>query len=180
MKVFVGLGNPGKEYSKTRHNIGADFIDYFANKKNLQFTTKFRSLYCDFNNSGEKIIFLKPQTFMNESGDAVLEIMKFFKLESEDLYIIFDDLDLIEGKLKVQKGHYPKSHNGINDIIKKIGNDNFNYIRIGIESRTDEEKKNFLSRDFVLSRYKFDYIPIFEEIINRLNLEIDSNIANYC
>ena len=171
MKLFVGLGNPGKEYENTRHNIGFKFIDFLANKNTLTFSNKFQSLYSEFQSNGEKVILLKPQTFMNNSGSAVQEVMKFYKLNSEDVYIIFDDLDIKEGEFKVQKAKYPKVHNGVNDIIQKTGTDKFNFVRIGIDGRNEIERDFVSGRDYVLRRESLNqYENIFKEIYTKVEI----------
>lgn len=164
MKLFVGLGNPGKEYENTRHNIGFKFIDFIAEKQSLNFTNKFQSHYAEFNKDGEKTILLKPQTFMNNSGSAVVEVMKFYKIVAENIYIIFDDLDIKEGEFKIQKAKYPKVHNGINDIIQKTGTDKFNFIRIGIDGRSEIERKFISGKDYVLQKTGLDLGEAFREI----------------
>jgi peptidyl-tRNA hydrolase, PTH1 family len=170
MKLIVGLGNPGKEYENTRHNAGASFVDFLVKKMNLNFVEKFRSLYVDTQINGEKIIFIKPQTFMNDSGSAVVETAKFFKILPENIFIAFDDLDIIEGEWKLQLGKYPKIHNGVNDIIQKLGTDKVNFIRIGIDGRSPVERDFIQGRDYVLAKSKFDYVKIFDEISKTLNL----------
>ena len=165
MKLIVGLGNPGKEYESTRHNIGFSFIDFLANKRSLSFSEKFSGLYSDFlSKSGEKIILLKPQTYMNASGRSVNEAVQFFKLNKEDIFVAFDDLDMKEGVWKIQKSKYPKCHNGIDDIIEKLSTNEFNFIRIGIDDRTPELRKLISGRDYVLQKTSFDFSQTFKEI----------------
>lgn len=168
MKLFVGLGNPGKEYENTRHNIGAKFIDFLGEKLDLKFTEKFRSLFSDAQVEGEKIIFLKPQTFMNNSGSAVQEAAKFFKIGPENIFVAFDDLDIVEGDSKIQLGKYPKVHNGVNDVIEKLGTDKINFIRIGIDGRNEIEKKFLAGRDYVLQKTDHDFSRVFEEVREKL------------
>ncbi len=168
MKLIVGLGNPGIEYQHTRHNIGADFIDFIAKRYNLNFVEKFKGLFADFLNENEKYFLLKPQTYMNNSGDSVSLAVNFYKLPPESIYIVADDLDIPFGKYKIQMGKYPKSHNGINDVIDKLGYSNINFVRIGIEARTPLEKKLIKGSDYVLQKTDFDFSPTFESIFQRL------------
>lgn len=170
MKLFVGLGNPGKEYENTRHNIGASLIDFLVNKLGLSYQEKFRSLYTDTQIKGEKAIFLKPQTFMNTSGSAVIEAAKFYKIEPENIFIAFDDLDIVQGEYKIQLSKYPKVHNGVNDIIQKLGTDKINFIRIGVDGRSKIERDFISGADYVLSKSNFDFKNIFDEISKNLNL----------
>ena len=103
MKLIVGLGNPGKEYENTRHNAGFKFIDEYAKSKGLTFNqNKFKGLYTTFINNGEKIILLKPQKYMNLSGEVVRDFVNFFKINIEDILIICDDLDTPLGKIKIK------------------------------------------------------------------------------
>jgi PTH1 family peptidyl-tRNA hydrolase len=171
MKLFVGLGNPAKDYENTRHNVGASFVDFLVRKLGLSYQTKFRSLYADAQVDGEKVIFIKPQTFMNLSGDAVSEVVKFYKIEFSDIFIAFDDLDIKEGEYKIQLGKYPKVHNGVNDIIAKLGTSEINFIRIGIDGRNEEERKFMAGSDYVLSRLDFDFKGVFGEIEKKLGIK---------
>ncbi len=170
MKFLVGLGNPGAIYVGTRHNIGFDFIDFIAKNIKEKTISNFKSTIISYINSKEeKIFFIKPQTFVNLSGDAVSEIMRFYKVPSRDVFIIFDDLDLKEGTFKIQKGKYPKSHNGIKDIINKCKTDQFNFVRIGIDGRSPIEKQFISGRDYVLSKYnKEKFLETFIQIKNVL------------
>ncbi|BDQ04957.1 MAG: peptidyl-tRNA hydrolase [Candidatus Dojkabacteria bacterium] len=168
MKLIVGLGNPGLEYKYTRHNIGADFIDFIARRYNLNFVEKFKGLFTDFLHNNEKYFLLKPQTYMNHSGDSVNLAVNFYKLSPESIYIVADDLDIPLGKYKIQIGKYPKSHNGINDVIAKLGYSNIHFVRIGIEARTPSERKLIKGADYVLQKTDFDFSPTFESISQRL------------
>lgn len=168
MKLIVGLGNPGKEYEATRHNIGASFVDFKAKQYSLSFTSKFQSLFAEFNHNGEKIMLLKPQTYMNLSGSAVLEATKFYKLTPNDIIIVFDDLDIKEGEYKIQRKKYPKFHNGVNDIIKRIASDEFWYVRIGIDARNPHERSFIPGRDYVLQKTNNDFTELFSKVDNEL------------
>jgi PTH1 family peptidyl-tRNA hydrolase len=170
MKLIAGLGNPGKDYEKTRHNAGFMFVDFMVEKFDLKFNSKFQAEYSEINKDGEKIIFLKPQTFMNDSGVSLAEAVKFYKINSEEIFIAFDDLDLPEGEFKIQKGKYPKVHNGVNDIIEKLGTDNLNFIRIGIDGRAPELRKVISGRDYVLQKTSYNYKELFSQIYETLKL----------
>lgn len=169
MKLIVGLGNPGKEYENTRHNAGFRFIDYVARKLDLNFTNKFSSLFAETHGAdGEKIILIKPQTYMNASGRAVVETIQFYKLKPEDVYIAFDDLDIKLGEFKLQKGKYPKIHNGVNDILNKTKTEQFNFIRIGVENRSPIEKDFLSGSDYVLKKFDYDLSHIFENVLLKI------------
>lgn len=133
MKLIVGLGNPGNEYNKTRHNIGFMLVDDYLNIKNITgMKNAFKSEYLQSNIKGEKVFFQKPNTFMNLSGEAVIELVNYFKINvKEDLYVIYDDMDLEFGNIKIKGKSSSGGHNGIKSIIQYCGDD-FTKIRFGI------------------------------------------------
>lgn len=170
MKAIIGLGNPGKEYENTRHNAGFKFVEFIVQKNSLTSVNKFSSLFYELlDKHGEKLILIKPQTFMNDSGKAVQELITFYKLEPENIYIAFDDLDIALGQFKIQKGRYPKVHNGVNDIINRTGRSDFNFIRIGIDDRNHDERNFLAGRDYVLKKFEYDFTATFKEICLKLN-----------
>lgn len=133
VKLIVGLGNPGKQYETTKHNIGFLVLDALAANLGLSFNkTKFKSIYAEGNIGTEKVILVKPQTFMNLSGESVRPWMDYFDLTEEDVVIIYDDMDLPVGKirLRMQGGH--GGHNGVKSLIQHMGTKNFNRIRVGV------------------------------------------------
>ena len=129
MLLFSGLGNPGQKFKHNRHNIGFILIDEISNK--CEFKKKFKGLFGENQIGQIKSYFLKPMTFMNLSGESLLEIKQFFKLKNGNIFIIHDDLDLEIGKVKVKNGGSNAGHNGLESISSKIGND-YNRLRIGI------------------------------------------------
>ena len=158
MKLIVGLGNIGKKYDNTRHNIGFALLDFiFVNwlqKENFsdwKETKKFQAIISEGNFNGEKIILAKPTTFMNDSGNAVQKIMDFYKIEPKDLLVIHDDLDLLFGNYKIQTDRSAAGHNGVKSIIEKIGTQDFTRIRLGI-GKEDKQKQGDTA-DFVLNRF---------------------------
>ena len=133
MYIIVGLGNPEPEYSNTRHNMGFDTINKIAKKYNIEFSkTKFKGIYGTGTIEGEKVILLKPQTFMNLSGKSIKEIIDFYKLNTNNLIIIFDDIDIEPGIIKLRKTGGPGTHNGMKSVIKEIGTEKFPRVRVGI------------------------------------------------
>ena len=130
MRLIVGLGNPGKEYEKCRHNTGFILLDKLAEEKGLKWkkASKFESEIAEF----EDDILVKPQTFMNNSGDAVSKLVNFYKLSPDDLIVIHDDVDLSFGIVKKQKGKNAAGHHGVEDIMEKLGTKDFWRIRVGI------------------------------------------------
>lgn len=133
MKLIVGLGNPGKEYEKTRHNIGFEVIDTLADKWGIPLNqAKHKGLYGVGYVSGRKVILLKPLTYMNLSGESIIAVMNYFKMDIEDLVVLYDDLDLAVGKIRLRQKGSAGGHNGIKSMISHLGTQQFNRIRIGI------------------------------------------------
>ncbi|CQR47482.1 Peptidyl-tRNA hydrolase [Paraliobacillus sp. PM-2] len=134
MKCIVGLGNPGKKYEDTRHNIGFMVLDELATYNNWKINkSKFNGLYTMEKMEQTKIILLKPQTYMNLSGDSIRPLMDFYKLEVSDILVVYDDLDLPTGKIRLRQKGGHGGHNGIRSIIDHLGTKNFNRLRIGID-----------------------------------------------
>lgn len=132
--MIVGLGNPGSKYKETKHNIGFITLDEFAVQHNMAFNkTKFEAVYAEGFIGTEKILLVKPQTFMNDSGRAVRPLMDYFNVELEDLVVVYDDLDLPVGRLRLRQKGSAGGHNGIKSIIQHIDTADFNRIRIGID-----------------------------------------------
>ena len=133
MYLIVGLGNPEEEYSKTRHNMGFNAINKIAKQYNLEINKKkFQGMYENSIIEGQKVILVKPQTYMNLSGNCVKEIVDFFKIEKEDIIVIYDDMDIEPGKIKIRKKGSAGGHNGMKSIIQMLGTEEFTRIRIGI------------------------------------------------
>lgn len=156
MKIIFGLGNPGEKYLKSRHNAGFQVLDIL--KEKIEFTDfvenkKFSSLLSDGYYNEEKLVLVKPLTYMNLSGGAVRKIGDYYKLNISDLWVIYDDLDFKIGEFKIRKQGGPGTHNGLKSIAAETGSTNFPRWKIGIESRTDEEKAKIPLRDFVLSKF---------------------------
>ncbi len=133
MYIVVGLGNPEEEYSNTRHNMGFDTINKLAKKYNIELTkTNFKGKYGVGMIENEKVILLKPQTYMNLSGESIKEILQFYKLNTDKLIVIYDDIDIDTGIIKIRKTGGPGNHNGMKSVINEIGTQKFTRIRIGI------------------------------------------------
>ncbi|MCB9799021.1 aminoacyl-tRNA hydrolase [Candidatus Nomurabacteria bacterium] len=158
MKLIVGLGNPGKQYTKTRHNVGFMVLDelrnklsgyYQADKWNL--SKKFNAELSGCTIAGKKIVLAKPMTFMNASGQSVQLIANFYKIPVEDLIVIHDEKDIPLGEIKIQQDRGPAGHNGIKSIIEHTGSKNFLRVRVGIASKN--EKKMQDTSQFVLGKF---------------------------
>lgn len=148
MKLVVGLGNKGREYENTRHNMGFMLVDRYLQYKNItdKFKEKFNAMYIETTINNEKVIFIKPMTYMNNSGIAVRAFVDFYKLNSEDILVISDDLDLDLGKFRLRRNGSSGGHNGLKSIISHIGTDNFKRLRIGISNDKDDVINYVLSK----------------------------------
>lgn len=133
MKLVVGLGNPGSEYAKTKHNVGFMVIDAIASEvEHTPWKMQDKAEICTFTLDGEKIMLVKPQTFMNLSGEAIGPLMRFYKLSPEDVYCVYDDMDLPVGKIRIRLNGSAGGHNGIKSLISHLGSEEFPRFRIGI------------------------------------------------
>ncbi|KEQ39127.1 peptidyl-tRNA hydrolase [Streptococcus mitis] len=162
-KLLVGLGNPGDKYFETKHNVGFMLIDQLAKKQNVTFTNDkiFQADLASFFFNGEKIYLVKPTTFMNESGKAVHALLAYYGLDIKDLLVIYDDLDMEVGKIRLRAKGSAGGHNGIKSIIQHIGTQTFNRVKIGI----GRPKNGMLVVNHVLSTFdKDDYIGILQSI----------------
>lgn len=180
MKLIVGLGNPGREYSKTRHNVGFIFLNSFLSKENLSLDKKkFKGQYCEFvSNKGNKAIFLEPQTYMNLSGDSIIDFVKYYKIESKDVLVLHDDLDLEVSKLRIRSKGSSGGHNGIKSVIARLGSEDFKRVRIGIGKDPnipviDYVLGKFSNEDMKLLESKFDVVnKVIEDFINDVDFHV--------
>ena len=169
MKLIVGLGNPDKEYDKTRHNVGFMVIDNYLDSVN--WSNKFNALYCEKVINGEKIIFVKPLTYMNNSGNAVGEFVRYFNIDNKDILVIQDDLDLNVGDYKLKMHSSSGGHNGIKSIIASLGNQDFPRLKVGIGSVKKDEVI-----DYVLGRFSKSELEVLNELFNTFDKIINSFI----
>lgn len=133
MYLIVGLGNPGKEYENTRHNVGFAVVDYLANKYNIDINrTKFKGVYGEGVIGGKKVMLLKPTTYMNLSGESIREVINFYKLDNEEIIIVYDDISLDLGKMRIRPKGSAGGHNGIKSIIANLGSDIFPRVKVGV------------------------------------------------
>lgn len=139
MYIIVGLGNPGKQYENTRHNMGFMVVDLLAEKYNIDVNKiKFKALVGEGRIAGQKVLLVKPQTYMNLSGEAVRQAMDFYKIEPEELIVIYDDIDIPTGTFRIRKKGSPGTHNGMRNIFQHIQTNDFPRIRVGIGSGKKE------------------------------------------
>ena len=181
MKLIVGLGNPGKEYDKTRHNIGFMCINKIADYFDVAFNSnKFNGLYTEFKYNGEKIILLKPQKYMNLSGEVIRDFVNFFKINVDDILIICDDLDTEVGKYRLRYKGSSGGHNGLKDIEKHLSTINYKRIKVGISNNKEIDTKDYVLGKF--SKHDIELInPIIENMPNIIKdfLEIPfDNVMN--
>ena len=133
MKLFVGLGNPGAKYDGTRHNVGFDVIDQLLKANQLSMThQKFQADYEIWHHLSDKILLVKPYTYMNNSGQAVLQLMSYYGVGMDDLVVVYDDMDLDPGRIRLRQKGSSGGHNGMKSIIQLLGSDQFNRIRVGV------------------------------------------------
>ena len=165
MKLIVGLGNPGREYVLTRHNVGFMVVDNYISKKGISgnWKNKFDGLYLETNILGERVIFLKPQSYMNLSGNVVGQFVKFYKINIDDILIISDDLDLLVGNYKLKSKGSCGGHNGLRNIEKCLNSSEYKRLKVGISKDKDVNTK-----DYVLGKFSKDDIKIYERLFDIL------------
>ena len=169
MKLIVGLGNPGREYENTRHNIGFQLLDYIAKDKGLDFSKeKFNGKYCEYNVNGEKVIIVKPLSYMNLSGSVVSSFVNFYKIDIKDILVIQDDLDMHFGRIKIVNNSSSGGHNGIKDIEKFLGSREYVRLKIGISNNKELDTK-----DYVLGKFNREENDKLNQIYNNLVNVID-------
>ena len=160
MYIIAGLGNPTREYEKTRHNVGFDTIDVLADKLNTSVDEKkFKGLYGRGIIAGEKVILLKPQTFMNLSGESVREAADFYKVDPEHIIVIYDDISLNPGQIRIRKKGSAGGHNGIKNMIAQLGTDTFQRIKVGV----GEKPKGYDLAAYVLGHFHGEDLELMEE-----------------
>lgn len=160
MKLIVGLGNPGQEYENTRHNIGFQTIDKFAQKLGVSITkSKYNGLYAETLINGEKVILLKPQSYINLSGEVIRKFVDFYKISVSDILVIHDDLDLAVGTYKIKQKGSSGGHNGLKNIELHLGTQEYKRIKIGISNN-----KMIDTKDYVLGRLSKEEVKELESI----------------
>jgi peptidyl-tRNA hydrolase, PTH1 family len=184
--LLVGLGNPGKEYEKTRHNAGFMFVDYFWKEYRDEFgfsdwegKNKLKSLVSTGKKDGQKIILLKPQTFMNLSGEAVPAAVQFHKIPcrgetSTNLIVAHDEIDLPLGTFRVSKDASSAGHQGVQNIIDTLGTQNFTRLRIGVDNRSE---KKIPTEKYVLGKFADTELKFLKKILGEAAMELLKNIS---
>lgn len=177
--IIVGLGNIGKDYENTHHNAGFMALDVIAKANNLSFLLekKFQAYVCEYFYQGKKHYLVKPTTYMNNSGIAVKAIVEYYNKTSEDIIVIYDDLDLPLGDLRIRKSGSAGTHNGMKSIISHLGTTNFARIRIGIAKQKEVDTVNYVLSKF--SKKELDVImPTIEKLPNIVD-DLLNNDVNY-
>ena len=174
MKLVVGLGNPGNEYSKTRHNIGFQLLDYIANCNNIEFKSdnKFNAECATYMVNGEKVQLIKPLSYMNLSGTVVGKYANFYNIDSSDILVIQDDLDMDFGKIRILYDSTSGGHNGIKNIIECLGTKEFTRLKIGISNN-----KNYDTKDYVLGKFSKEESEMLTNIYSNLENIINDFIS---
>ncbi len=164
MKMIIGLGNPGKPYEHTRHNIGFDVVDELANRFNSPLTQmKFKGMYTVIHQPEGKVLLVKPLTYMNLSGECIVPLMDYYDISEDQIVVIYDDLDLAVGKLRLRQKGSAGGHNGIKSIIQHLGTQEFNRIRVGV----DRPPAGMKVPDYVLSKFSTDEKPLMDEALKK-------------
>ncbi|WP_413627633.1 aminoacyl-tRNA hydrolase [Fructilactobacillus vespulae] len=170
MKMIVGLGNIGKQYEETRHNTGFMVVEKFAESHGIELSQhKDNALVGSGMIDGEKVLIVEPTTYMNESGRAVGPLMKFYKLDLEDLVVVYDDMDLHVGRIRLRNHGSAGGHNGIKSLIAHLGTDKFNRVKVG----TDHPKKQSVV-DYVLGRFSLEQQGPLNEAIDKSIKALDA------
>ncbi|KGF08763.1 peptidyl-tRNA hydrolase [Clostridiales bacterium S5-A14a] len=173
MYIIVGLGNPGRKYENTRHNLGFITIDRLASKHDIKVDKiKFKALVGDGRIAGQKVLLVKPQTYMNLSGESVREVANFYKVEPDEIIVIYDDLDLPLGNLRIRKSGSAGTHNGMKSVVYQLKSDQFPRVRIGIGQNGDKD-----IIDFVIGGFRKEEVPILEDTVDKAVMAIESMIS---
>ncbi len=175
MFVIIGLGNPGKKFDYTRHNVGFDVIDYMSKKYDIKVEKiKHKALIGEGRIKGQKVMLVKPQTYMNLSGEALMSIVNFYKAQNDKVIVVYDDIDTAIGKLRIRKKGSGGSHNGMRNIIYLWKNQDFPRVRIGI----GQPKPGFDLADYVLGRFSKEEVKLVAPIIVRSAEAIEAWMEN--
>lgn len=173
MKIIAGLGNPGQKYDKTKHNTGFMTMDHYLDEKDLSLDKdKFEGHWTKQKIDGEDVILLEPQTYMNESGRSVSQVANFFKVDPEDILIIQDDMDMPIGKIRIRANGKSGGHNGIKSIIRDLGTEKFNRLKIGIR-----HPKNTTVVSWVLTPFNDEQQKLMDDAFDTSVKIIDDFIA---
>ncbi|MDF2951718.1 MAG: Aminoacyl-tRNA hydrolase [Anaerocolumna sp.] len=164
MYIIIGLGNPSREWQATRHNIGFDAITHLSDEYNIPLDFKKHKALCGKGYiEGEKVLLAQPQTFMNRSGESVRELVDFYKVSSNEIIIIYDDISLAVGQLRLRGKGSAGGHNGVKSIISHLGSEEFPRIKVGV----GDKPKGWDLADYVLGRFNNEEQPIIREALKK-------------
>ena len=176
MYLIVGLGNPGRDYVGTRHNMGFEALDAICAKYDIKLNKeKFRAIYGEGRIGGEKVLVIKPQTYMNLSGESVREFRDWFKMEEENIIVIYDDISLPVGKLRIREKGSAGGHNGIKNIIYQLGTDVFPRIKIGVGA---PDHPDFDVKDYVLGKFSQEETEVLIKTVIRAAAAVEEMILH--
>ncbi len=165
MYIIAGLGNPGRQYNMTRHNIGFETLDYMADRLGVKLNKlKFKAVYGEGRIGDERVFLVKPQTYMNLSGESIRDMSEFYKIPPENIIVIHDDISLEAGRLRIRAKGSAGGHNGLKSIIYQLQSDSFPRIKIGVGAPAN---KDYELADYVLGRFTKEEIPVLRESIIR-------------
>lgn len=175
MFVIVGLGNPGDKFAQTKHNIGFITVDYLAEQHNIKINkNRHKALIGEGTIGGERVMLVKPQTFMNLSGQSVMDIVNFYKVPMENLIVIYDDIDLPVGKVRIRPSGSSGTHNGMRNIIYLLSKQNFPRVRIGV----GKQPEYMDLADYVMTRFSSEERPLMEEAVKSSALAVEEIIKS--
>lgn len=175
MKLIIGLGNPGKNHATTRHNAGFLFLDFLQKAWHTEAFHEDKKMSAEISEGQvgkEKVLLIKPTTFMNASGTAVSQLVHFYKLAPEDIMVIHDDLDITPGTYKVTPSSRAAGHNGVSDIIEKLGTQDFYRIRLGIGRPAEIKGVCIPSHDFVLQNFSSEELTLLSTLFPKVQEEL--------
>lgn len=176
MKLIVGLGNPGDKYINNRHNIGFVVVERVGELLSAEDWKVSRRFFGEVSVS-DKVILIKPTTFMNESGRAVTAISRFYKIKNEDIYIIHDDLDIPLGSYKIQHGKAPKVHNGLLSVAQSLGTNKYWNVRVGVENREVKGNKGVPGMVYSLQDFNYDEREIVARVVEEVSADLLTRLA---
>ena len=175
MYLIVGLGNPEAEYARTRHNMGVDVVNELADKYKIAISReKFDGLYGTGEIENEKVILLKPQTYMNLSGESIREVIDFYHIENEEIIIIYDDIDTEKGNIRIRKQGGPGSHNGMKSVVENLQTTDYGRIRVGIGQ--PEYKNNMIN--YVIGKVPEEEQKVLQEGVTKAAEAIEEILKN--
>ena len=174
--IIAGLGNPGSEYDKTRHNAGFRFVDWLCDSLKLpSFRLKHMSLCVKGELGGHSVLIMKPQTYMNKSGESISDAARFYKLDPQHVIVVSDDISLAPGKMRLRKNGSAGGHNGLKSIIYRLNSDTFPRVKMGVGAPKHED---YDLADFVLGRFTKEEIPVMEDAIVKAEKAVAEIIKN--